>query len=74
MQTGKCISNLRHRSPVSACAMSTEMVITGCEDGTVKVWDLKSAELVKVSHYLCGGGGVGVLSLRSQFSRAGQGK
>lgn len=48
MQTGKCISNLKHRSPVSACAMSEEMVITGCEDGLVKVWDLKSAELIKV--------------------------
>ena len=51
MQTGKCISNLRHRSPVSAVAMSHEMVITGCEDGIVKVWDLKTAELIKVSHY-----------------------
>jgi WD40 repeat protein len=45
----QCISNLRHRSPVSAVAMSHEMVITGCEDGIVKVWDLKTAELIKVS-------------------------
>lgn len=49
MQTGKCQRTFRHRYPITAVAMSTETVISGCEGGKVKVWDLRTGNLVKVS-------------------------
>ena len=49
MQTGKCMRTFRHSSPVQAVAMSTYLCISGDEKGKVKVWNLKSGELVKVS-------------------------
>ncbi|XP_052263005.1 F-box and WD repeat domain containing protein 10B-like isoform X1 [Dreissena polymorpha] len=48
MSTGKCQRSFRHRHPVSAVAMSTETVITGCEGGKIKVWDLRTGNLIKV--------------------------
>jgi len=50
MQTGKCQRTFRHRYPVMAIAMSTETVISGCEGGKVKVWDLRTGNLIKVSY------------------------
>ena len=38
----------RHRHPVTTVAMSTTMCISGCERGRVKVWNLKTGELIKV--------------------------
>jgi F-box/WD-40 domain protein 10 len=48
MQTGKCQRSYRHRYPVTAVAMSKETVISGCESGKVKVWELRSGNLIKV--------------------------
>ena len=49
MQTGKCMRSFRHKHPVMAVAMSEETCITGCDGGRVKVWDLNTGELIKVS-------------------------
>lgn len=48
MQTGKCQRTFKHKAPVWAVAISHELCITGCEQGKVKVWDIKSGDLVKV--------------------------
>lgn len=48
LQTGKCHRTFRHRKPIHAVAMDKEMCITGCEGGKVKVWDIKTGNLMKV--------------------------
>ncbi|XP_060063470.1 F-box and WD repeat domain containing protein 10B-like [Ylistrum balloti] len=48
MQTGKCQRTFKHRKPVWAVAMNEELCITGCEGGRVKVWDVKTGDLVKM--------------------------
>ena len=48
MQTGKCQRTFKHKAPVWAVAISQELCITGCEQGKVKVWDIKSGDLIKV--------------------------
>ncbi|XP_062599393.1 F-box and WD repeat domain containing protein 10B-like [Saccostrea cucullata] len=48
MQTGKCQRTFKHKAPVWAVAVSQELCITGCEQGKVKVWDIKSGDLIKV--------------------------
>lgn len=35
-----------------AVAMSADICITGCEGGRVKVWDLKTGQLIKV-RFIC---------------------
>ena len=49
MQTGKCVRTFRHRYPIMAVAMSTNICISGCEGGRVKVWNLRSGDLIKVT-------------------------
>ena len=48
MQTGKCQRTFKHKAPVWAVAISQELCITGCEQGKVKIWDIKSGDLIKV--------------------------
>ena len=48
LETGKNIATFKHRRPISAVAISEEVCISGCEGGKVKVWDLKSGDMVKV--------------------------
>ncbi|KAL8573173.1 hypothetical protein ACOMHN_036158 [Nucella lapillus] len=47
IETGKCKRTFRHRHPVSAVALSSEICITGCEGGRVKVWELTTGNLIK---------------------------
>ena len=49
LETGKCLYTFKHRHAISSVALGEEMCISGCEAGRVKVWDLKSGELIKVS-------------------------
>jgi F-box/WD-40 domain protein 10 len=50
--TGKCIRTFKHRQPITAVAMGEdplpEIVVSGCEAGKVKVWDLHTGNLIKV--------------------------
>ncbi|XP_013384756.1 CMT1A duplicated region transcript 1 protein [Lingula anatina] len=51
LNSGKCTRTFKHRHPVSAVAMSIEEIkeicITGCEGGKVKMWNIKTAQLLK---------------------------
>ena len=49
METGKCKRTFRHRHPVLAVALSSEVCISGCEGGRVKVWELSTGQLIKVT-------------------------
>ena len=48
METKKCTRTFKHRHPITAVAMSDEMVMSGCEAGKVKVWHMESGKLIKV--------------------------
>ncbi|EDO29886.1 predicted protein, partial [Nematostella vectensis] len=46
-ETGKCRRTFRHRHVVQTVSVSDALVISGCEGGKVKVWDIESATLQK---------------------------
>ena len=52
IDSGKCIRTFKHKHPVTAVTMGEdplpEIAVSGCEAGKVKVWDLKSGQLIKV--------------------------
>jgi len=52
VDSGKCIRTFKHKHPITAVNMGEdplpEIAVSGCEVGKVKVWDLKSGQLIKV--------------------------
>lgn len=44
-----CYRTFKHRSKVVAVALSDSQCISGCEQGRIKVWQLESGHLIKVS-------------------------
>lgn len=47
----KCYRTFKHRGKVLAVALSKAQCITGCEQGRVKVWNLETGKLIKVTSY-----------------------
>lgn len=45
--TGKCRRTFRHRHVVHTVQVSDTIVVSGCEGGKVKVWDIEQASLLK---------------------------
>lgn len=45
--TGKCRRTFRHRHVVQTVHVSDALVVSGCEGGKVKVWDIEQASLLK---------------------------
>ena len=49
LETGKCIRTFKHKKPVTAVALGEDLCFSGCEAGRVKVWNMKTGDLIKVS-------------------------
>ncbi|KAK3529490.1 hypothetical protein QTP70_031730 [Hemibagrus guttatus] len=51
LQTGQCYDKMRfrHRKPVVCVKTDSSLVLSGCEGGLIKVWDMKTATLLKVT-------------------------
>ncbi|XP_036624704.1 CMT1A duplicated region transcript 1 protein [Trichosurus vulpecula] len=47
MNTGRCLKTFKHKDPVMTAKISSTHIVSGCEQGLVKVWHLASATLVK---------------------------
>lgn len=48
MQMGKCQRMFKYKVLVWVVVISYELCIMGCEQGKVKVWDIKLGDFVKV--------------------------
>ncbi|XP_072497023.1 F-box and WD repeat domain containing protein 10B isoform X2 [Notamacropus eugenii] len=48
MNTGRCLKTFKHKDPVMTAKISSTHIVSGCEQGLVKVWHLASATLVKI--------------------------
>ncbi|KAG7324841.1 hypothetical protein KOW79_011157 [Hemibagrus wyckioides] len=51
LQTSQCYDRMRfrHRKPVVCVKTDSSLVLSGCEGGLIKVWDMKTATLLKVT-------------------------
>ena len=49
LESRKSLRTFKHRHPITAVAMSEKLCLSGCEAGRVKVWDLKTGKLIKVT-------------------------
>ncbi|XP_020822259.1 F-box and WD repeat domain containing protein 10B [Phascolarctos cinereus] len=47
INTGRCLKTFKHKDPVMTAKISSTYIVSGCEQGLVKVWHLASATLVK---------------------------
>lgn len=50
LQTGQCCDRMkfRHRNPVVCVKADSSLVLSGCEGGLIKMWDMETATLLKV--------------------------
>ena len=49
MDTKKCVRTFPHKRAVTAIAILNDMCVSGSEEGEVKVWNVRTGKLVKVS-------------------------
>lgn len=51
VDTGQCYDKMkfRHQKPVLCVKTNQSLVLSGCEGGLIKMWDIKTATLLKVS-------------------------
>ena len=60
MVTGQCLHTLqgahKHQSAVTSLQFTESFVVTSSDDGTVKLWDLKTGEFVRNLVQLDSGG------------------
>lgn len=47
LETGKCLRTFRHSDPVYAIAISTKLIVSGCNGGKVNVWHKDNGQLIK---------------------------
>uniref|UniRef100_A0A8C3YHD8 F-box domain-containing protein n=1 Tax=Catagonus wagneri TaxID=51154 RepID=A0A8C3YHD8_9CETA len=47
IDTGKCLRTFRHKDPVLATRINDTYIVSSCEKGTVKVWQIATAQLLK---------------------------
>uniref|UniRef100_A0A8C0GRY3 Uncharacterized protein n=1 Tax=Chelonoidis abingdonii TaxID=106734 RepID=A0A8C0GRY3_CHEAB len=59
----------KHQSAVTCLQFSSKFVVTSSDDGTVKLWDLKTGEFVRNLVALESGGSGGVVKLQSATAR-----
>lgn len=48
IDTGKCLKTFRHKDPILATRINDTYIVSSCEKGTVKVWQVATAQLLKV--------------------------
>lgn len=47
IDTGKCLKTFRHKDPILATRINDTYIVSSCEKGTVKVWQVATAQLLK---------------------------
>ncbi|XP_004634916.1 CMT1A duplicated region transcript 1 protein isoform X2 [Octodon degus] len=47
VETGKCLKTFKHKDPILATRINNTYIVSSCERGTVKVWHIATAQLVK---------------------------
>ncbi|XP_036125420.1 CMT1A duplicated region transcript 1 protein [Molossus molossus] len=47
IETGKCLKTFKHKDPILATRINDTYIVSSCERGTVKVWHIVMAQLVK---------------------------
>ena len=47
--SGKCFRTFKHKAQINTVAVYGDTVVSGCEEGKVKMWSIKEACLIKVS-------------------------
>ncbi|XP_005399385.1 PREDICTED: CMT1A duplicated region transcript 1 protein isoform X2 [Chinchilla lanigera] len=47
VETGKCLKTFKHKDPILATRINDTYIVSSCERGTVKVWHIATAQLVK---------------------------
>ncbi|XP_057570535.1 F-box and WD repeat domain containing protein 10B [Hippopotamus amphibius kiboko] len=47
IDTGKCLKTFKHKDPILATRINDTYIVSSCEKGTVKVWHVVTAQLVK---------------------------
>ncbi|XP_062968511.1 F-box and WD repeat domain containing protein 10B isoform X1 [Cynocephalus volans] len=47
LDTGKSLKTFKHKDPILAIKISDTYIVSSCEQGTVKVWHIAMAQLVK---------------------------
>ncbi|XP_049633615.1 F-box and WD repeat domain containing protein 10B [Suncus etruscus] len=47
LETGKCLKTLKQKNPILAIKINGTYIVSSCERGLVKVWNIVTAQLVK---------------------------
>ncbi|XP_054999557.1 F-box and WD repeat domain containing protein 10B [Sorex araneus] len=47
LDTGKCLKTLKQKDPILAIRINDTYIVSGCERGIVKVWNIVTAQLIK---------------------------
>ncbi|XP_063097772.1 F-box and WD repeat domain containing protein 10B [Cavia porcellus] len=47
IDTGKCLKTFKHKDPILATKINDTYIVSSCERGTVRVWHIATAQLVK---------------------------